>query len=90
MGFIFSFIVLTAGLSSAREKGIPTDRIKNAFRMVLTEADKNKDGKLSQQECLGMSKDPKMEKSCKYWDANGDGMITEDEYVQQVRKIGNK
>ena len=30
-----------------------------------------------------------MEKNCKYWDANGDGFITEEEYVQQVKKIGN-
>jgi hypothetical protein len=28
-----------------------------------------------------------MEKDCKYWDANGDGVITEDEYVKQVRRI---
>ena len=26
-------------------------------------------------------------KNCKYWDANGDGTITEDEYVKQSRKL---
>lgn len=89
---VFSgFFVVTAGPVSAQGKGIPTENIKGAFRMVLSEADKNKDGKLSQDECLAMSKDPKkMEKNCKYWDANGDGLITEDEYVQQVKKIGKK
>jgi hypothetical protein len=29
----------------------------------------------------------KAEKECKYWDANGDGTITEEEYVSQARKI---
>ena len=28
----------------------------------------------------------KAEKECKYWDANGDGTITEEEYIAQVRK----
>ena len=26
-------------------------------------------------------------KECKYWDANGDGTITEEEYIGQVRNI---
>ena len=35
-----------------------------------------------------MTKDKKKaEKDCKYWDANGDGVITEEEYVKQVKKI---
>jgi Ca2+-binding EF-hand superfamily protein len=43
------------------------------------------------QEYLGRSNKPKkMEKNCKYWDANHDGFITEDEYVQQVKKIKRK
>ncbi len=58
--------------------------------MVLVQADLNKDDKLSLQECIGMSKSPKMEKNCKYWDINKDGVITEEEYVQQAKKIGRK
>jgi hypothetical protein len=39
-------------------------------------------------ECMAIWKDKKTaEKNCKYWDADGDGIITEDEYVKQVRKI---
>ena len=65
--------------------------IKGAYRQVLAEADKNRDGKLSMSECLAVWKDKKTaEKNCRYWDANGDGVITEDEYVQQVRKIMQK
>jgi len=29
----------------------------------------------------------KIEKDCKYWDANSDGTITEDEYVKQASGI---
>jgi Ca2+-binding EF-hand superfamily protein len=75
----------------AQEKGIPTEAIKNAYRQILANTDKNGDGKISLQECVSISKDQKkMEKDCKYWDADGDGLITEDEYVQQVKKLGAK
>lgn len=84
-------VTLIAGAVSAQERGIPTDRIKQAYKMLLTEADKNGDGKLSVDECMALFKDKKKgEKDCKYWDANGDGIITEDEYVQQVKNIGKK
>jgi hypothetical protein len=75
----------------AQQGGIPTEAIKSAYQQVLAGADKNGDGKLSLKECMAISKDQKkMEKDCKYWDANGDGLITEDEYVQQVKKNGAK
>ena len=39
-------------------------------------------------ECMAVSMDKKkIEKDCKYWDADGNGTITEDEYVKQVLKI---
>ena len=67
----------------------PSDAaIKGAYQSVISALDANKDGKLSLTECMAMSKDKKKaEKDCKYWDANGDGVITEEEYVQQVKKI---
>jgi len=62
--------------------------IKGAFQEVLRTCDTNKDGKLALQECMETWKDKaKAEKNWKYWDANGDGTITEEEYVGQVRKI---
>jgi Ca2+-binding EF-hand superfamily protein len=67
----------------------PSDEmLKGAFRDILAKADRNRDGKLSMDECMAIWKDrQKGEKDCRYWDANGDGVITEDEYVRQVRKI---
>jgi hypothetical protein len=89
--FLCSMFLFLPGLLCAQDGGIPTAKIKSAFQQVLAAADKNKDGKLSMEECVAVSRDKTtMEKNCKYWDANGDGTITEEEYVQQVKKIGAK
>jgi hypothetical protein len=74
-------------VSTAQQKGPSDDMIKANFGKVLKEADKNRDGKLSMSECMTIWKDKqKGGKNCKHWDANSDGVITEDEYVKQVRK----
>jgi hypothetical protein len=63
----------------------------SAYGLILSEADKNKDGKLSVSECKAVYKDPAMaEKNCKFWDADSDGIITEDEYVRQGMSFGKK
>ena len=90
MIFISAFFLLIGRVLWAQDRGIPTEAIKNAYQQILAGADKNGDGKISTQECTAMSTAKEMEKNCKYWDANGDGVITEDEYVQQVKKIGNR
>lgn len=80
--------VVLATVSQAQKMGPSDEMLKGPYRDILAQADKNRDGKLSQIECLAVWKDKqKGEKDCKYWDANGDGVITEDEYVRQVRKI---
>jgi Ca2+-binding EF-hand superfamily protein len=87
LAFFAAAIVLTSGLASAQGVGPSDARTKEAFKMILSSADTNKDGKLSLQECNAIWKDKKMaEKNCRYWDANGDGTITEDEYVKQSKK----
>lgn len=74
--------------SQAQRMGPSDEMLKSAYRDILAQADKNRDGKLSTAECLAIWKDKqKGERDCKYWDDNGDGVITEDEYVKQVRKI---
>jgi Ca2+-binding EF-hand superfamily protein len=88
MIFIFGCFILTGSLSSAQEKGPPAEMISGAYRQILAGADKNGDGKLSMEECLSVSSNKKkIEKDCKYWDANADGVITEEEYVKQVKKL---
>lgn len=85
---IFSFLILSGSFSFAKEKAAREDLIRNAYRQIRTAADKNGDGKISMDECMAISRDKKkIEKDCKYWDADGNGIITEDEYVKQVVKI---
>lgn len=88
VGAFTTVLLLTGNILSANEKGPSTEAIRNAFRQILAGADKNGDGKLSMAECMSISSNKsKIEKDCKYWDANGDKVITEDEYVKQVRRI---
>ena len=89
MIFVSAVLMLIGGVSLAQDGGMSTEAIKNAYRQILAGADKNGDGKISMQECRAMSSAKEMEKNCKYWDANGDGFITQEEYVQQVKKLGN-
>jgi Ca2+-binding EF-hand superfamily protein len=86
--FVSSLIVINGDLLSAQEKGPPAEAIRGAYQQILAGADKNGDGKLSLAECMSISTNKsKIEKDCKYWDANGDGYITEEEYVKQARRI---
>ena len=88
IGVFIGLSVLTGNFLSAQENGPPSELIRNAYRQILAGADKNGDGNLSMAECLSISTNKsKIEKDCKYWDANGDGVITEDEYVKQARRI---
>jgi len=87
-GVVAGLILLSGNLLLAQEKGPPPEAIKGAYRQILAGADKNGDGKLSLAECMSISSNKsKIEKDCKYWDANGDGYITEEEYVKQARAI---
>jgi hypothetical protein len=79
------FLTLTINPVSAFDREAA---LKTAYNQLLSEVDKNKDGKISKEECLSVWKDKAYgETKCKYWDKNGDGIITEEEYVQQGLKI---
>jgi len=72
----------------AQEKGPPAEMIKAAYRQILADADKSGGGKLSSGECTSISNNKKkIEKDCKYWDADCGGNITEEECVNRVRNI---
>jgi hypothetical protein len=71
--------------------GPPEQNIREAYKMILLQADANKDGKLSIDECMSIYKDKRMaEKNCTFWDVDKDGIITEDEYVIQGSSLGKK
>ena len=85
------FIFMTSTVFTSHSAGPSDERIRSAYRLILSQADTNKDGKLSVSECKAGYKDPAMaEKNCKFWDADSDGVITEDEYVKQGMSIGKK
>jgi len=85
--FAVSLCVALPFLAQAQRMGPSDEMIKGAYRDILAQADKNRDGTLSTSECLAIWKDTqKGGRDCKDWDADGDGLITEDEYVRQVRK----
>lgn len=61
---------------------------RNAFKELLTNADKNRDGKLSKAEFMKIWRDKNTgEKNWKMWDTNKDGYVTEEEYVNAVVNI---
>ena len=71
--------------------GAPEQNIREAYKMILSQVDANKDGKLSVAECMAIYKDKSVaEKNCTFWDADKDGIITEDEYVKQGSNLGKK
>ncbi len=92
-----SIILLTAILilsltinpvSAQDQEVVKVKALKTGYNMLLSEVDTNKDNKISLDECLSPWKDKVVgESKCKYWDKNGDGIITEEEYIQQGLKI---
>jgi hypothetical protein len=81
-------LALTTNPVPAKDReAVKVKALKTGYNMLLSEVDKNKDKKISFDECLSAWKDKAVgESKCKYWDKNGDGIITEEEYVQQGLK----
>jgi len=88
--FLASSII--ASIVSVTYSAGPSDeRFRSAYREIVLQADTNKDGKLSVAECKAIYKDKALaEKNCNFWDVDRDGVITEDEYVQQASSFGKK
>lgn len=85
---LFSAMVI---ISPGYTAGPPEQNIREAYKMILSQADANKDGKLSMTECTAIYKDKSVaEKNCTFWDVDKDGIITEAEYVQQASNVGKK
>jgi hypothetical protein len=84
-------VVVSTIVSLAFSAGPSDEFARNAFKQILSQADTNKDGKLSLVECKAIYKDAaKGEKNCTFWDTNHDGTITEDEYTAQAMSMGKK
>ena len=93
VGIVVFVLVVAIGIASLAHATRPSsdEFAMNAYKQILAEADKDKDGNLSLAECKAMWKDAATgEKNCTFWDADHDGAITEDEYVSQAKSIQRK
>lgn len=87
-GCLASLILPFSDPLFSQEAGPSAERIANMYQQILAGADQNADGMLSVEECVSISRNKsKIEKDCRYWDANSDGFIAEEEYVGQVKAI---
>ncbi|MBI4688175.1 MAG: hypothetical protein HY756_10440 [Nitrospirae bacterium] len=86
-----ALLITVVIVSPGRTAGPPEKNIREAYKLLLSQLDANKDGKLSVAECKIIYKDKSTaEKNCTFWDADKDGIITEDEYVKQGSSLGRK
>jgi len=86
-----AFLLTLTGLTPGLAAGPPEQNIREAYKMILSQADANKDDVLSAAECRAIWKDPHIaEKKCGFWDVDKDGLITEAEYVKQGSGFGRK
>lgn len=82
-----SLIVASSGFAAGPQE----QSVRDAYKMIVSQADANKDGKLSAAECRAIWKDKSTaERNCSFWDADKDGFITEAEYVKQASSFGTK
>lgn len=89
--FALATAVVAGSVSVVHSAGPSDEFARNAFQQILSQADANRDGKLSLAECKAIYKDAALaEKNCTFWDANKDGTITEDEYVSQAMSMGKR
>jgi hypothetical protein len=88
MPAVLMFLGLAIQLPLSNAQDLRTDMLKKAFAELLAQTDKNKDGKISIEECCSVWKDKAAgKKKCQFWDENGDGTITQGEYIKQGSKI---
>ena len=91
IGISAVLLIALVMVSPGRTAGPPEKNIREAYKMLLSQLDANKDGKLSVAECKKIYTDKSVaEKNCSFWDADKDGIITEDEYVKQGSSLNRK
>ncbi len=88
---VLAFLIITATVILAYSSDPMNQMAKNAYKQILQNADRNHDGKISLAECKALFKDNATgQKNCGFWDANHDGIITEDEYISQAMSFQGK
>ena len=92
--FLIVSMILSLGMFvqvHAQDQKEMEKNIRQVYKSLLKETDKDKDGKLSKTEFYSIWKDQKVaEQNYKAWDTDKDGFITEDEYVKAAMDMGKK
>lgn len=82
VAIVVGLLVGMAGSRSAMGQ-MPEANAKGIFQELLTEVDRDNDGKMSKAEFFAIWKDKNVaEKNYTQFDGDNDGFITEDEYVK--------
>lgn len=84
-GKVLIVVGLLVGVAGSRSAvgQMPQANARGIFQELLTEVDKDQDGKMSKEEFFAIWKDKNVaEKNYTSFDGDKDGFITEDEYVQ--------
>jgi len=92
--WVLSLLLIFIRFAQAQDPDVTKQMEKaarKAYKDLLKETDKDKDGKISKAEFFVIWKDKKTaEEKYTFWDTNKDGFITEDEYAKAVVSIINK
>jgi Ca2+-binding EF-hand superfamily protein len=92
--WVLSLTIIFTQIAQAQDPDVTKQMEKaarQAYKDLLKETDKDKDGKISKAEFYAIWKDKKVaEEKYVVWDLNKDGYITEEEYVKAVRDITTK
>jgi Ca2+-binding EF-hand superfamily protein len=84
-------LMVSSSMVFAQDQNNLEQRVREAFKSILQQTDKNKDGKISLDEYCAIWKDKNSaEKKFKTWDVNKDGYLTEEEYVKVIMDMGKK
>ena len=89
IGILALAAAVIAGSASVVHSAGPSDELaRDAFRQILSQADTNRDGKLSLAECKAIYKDAAMaERNCTFWDVNKDGKLDSEEKAKMKEDL---
>ena len=84
-------LAMTGLAAAAQAAPPPQETVRGVYAQLLAQTDTDKDGTISFAECEAIFTNPKIvEKNCRFWDVDKDGVITEDEYFERVMRVTSR
>jgi len=88
MIFVSALFIMFDSALLAQDGGMPTETIKNAYRQILADADKNGDGKISMQECRAMSSARRWRRTASTGMPTATGLLQKRSMCSRSRRLG--